>query len=517
MNPTTAARPRTTRVHAALLLVVYLLARLDLLHHLDSPIVGWRPADLASIALNYSRNGFHLFHPQILWGGQGPGYVEMEFPIVPFLTGVLFKLFGVHDLLDLVAPLACGFGLVWVTSRLASRLFDARAGLAAGAVVAVAPSLVFLTTTGLYPDPPMVLCGALGLYWLLLWADEGRTRDWLRGACTVSLAILLKLTALYLGIPVLYLFARRYGPSWWRRPRTWLAAGIMLLPPALWYWHAYRLYLETGNTFGILAAGYSKFATRALLLDPHFHVTNLYRTAAYHLTFAGAVGFVWGCVRAWRERIAFALVWLGAVVLHSLVVANGVKAGHYQYLLPVLPVGALLAGAGLSALAERALAALRGRRERLAYGLVTGGFVLFAVSAAAAEHQFQVRDRAWEMHPWYQKKATGLRVKRLTPPDARLIVVDTQMDGQRPESSMVPPEVFYFSDRRGWYLSMAWLSEEKVERLHAQGASHLVVSGQSVDDFRRTQAALGAYLARAYTKLEDDDEGIVFAFTKPSF
>jgi hypothetical protein len=515
MNPLVPVRRGSARVHAVLLVLAYALARHDLVNHLASPVVGWRPSDLASIALNYARNGFHLFHPQISWGGAGPGYVEMEFPLVPFLTGVLFKLFGVHEVLCIVLPLACGLGLVWGTYQIASRLFDARAGLAAGAVVAVAPSLVFLTTTGLYPDPPMVLCGTLGLYLLLRWVDEGRRRDWALGVAGISLAILLKLTALYLGIPVLYLFVRRYGAFWWRQRMTWLAAAAMLLPPAVWYWHAYRLYLQTGNTFGILAAGYSKFATRELLLDPHFHVRNLFRTIAYHVGFLGAAGFVYGCVRAWRARRGLPLVWLAAVVVHSLVVANGVKAGHYQYLLPVLPAAATLAGAGLAAFTARLITAFRGPRERLAYGLVTGAFVtLFAASAAASEHLFTTRDRATELEEWQQKKVTGLRVKRLTPPGSRLIVVDTAMDLERPETAMAPPDVFYFSDRSGWYQSMAWLTAATIEHLRASGAGYLVVSGQSVGDFRRTRVALAAQLSRTYTKLMDDDDGIVFALTK---
>src|SRR4051794_592913 len=46
----------------------------------------WRQSDTATIARNFATNGMHLFFPQINWGGAGPGYVEAEFQLMPWLT-----------------------------------------------------------------------------------------------------------------------------------------------------------------------------------------------------------------------------------------------------------------------------------------------------------------------------------------------------------------------------------------------------------------------------------------------
>ena len=105
------------------LFVVYCAARVAVLRRLDAPTFGWRPTDLASIALNYYRNGFHFAQPQVMWGGAGPGYVEMEFPLQVFATALLFKLFGAHDWLCLIFPSIWGFGLVWVTANFSRYLF----------------------------------------------------------------------------------------------------------------------------------------------------------------------------------------------------------------------------------------------------------------------------------------------------------------------------------------------------------------------------------------------------------
>jgi 4-amino-4-deoxy-L-arabinose transferase-like glycosyltransferase len=500
--------------HVLALLVAYLAARLELVSHLESPVFGWRPTDMGAIALNYYRNGFRFFYPQVLWGADGPGYVEMELPLVPFLTALLFKTFGVHESLNLVIPLLSGFGLVLVTYRFGCRLFDPWVGLAAGMVVAVTPVLIMLTDTGLWADPPMVLCATLGLYFVVVWESEQQVGALIAGMACVSLAVLLKLTALYVGMPIAYLFWRRYGVDIWRSPVVWAAGVLTLTPCALWYWHAHELYVEYHNTFGILGAGFSKFGNAALLGSSDFYIRTAQRIALYHLTPLAALGSIYGFVVLVRRRVTIVLTWLLSVAVYVLVAAGGVRAGHYHYLLPFLPVGALTAGLGMVELMRQLGPRLRQRGNYLWVMAASAFGLLFFVNAAAAEQRFETRDRAIDSKTWLQKKQTGMRLRPLTKPGALLIVVDTQMDMVSPEQSMTPPDVFYFSDRRGWYLSLAWLSTARIEALHAKGATDFVVSGQSVSDFKSTRGDVLAYLSGRYQKLMDDDDGIVFALNQ---
>jgi hypothetical protein len=101
----------TRQYHVPLLLAFSVVTRIGAFFHIDTVTLGWRQSDLSSIAMNYLANGFRLAYPQIDWGGAGPGYVEMEFPIIPYLTAVLYKVFGVHDVLALVIPFVCGIGI----------------------------------------------------------------------------------------------------------------------------------------------------------------------------------------------------------------------------------------------------------------------------------------------------------------------------------------------------------------------------------------------------------------------
>jgi hypothetical protein len=92
-------------------------------------------------------------------------------------------------------------------------------------------------------------------------------------------------------------------------------------------------------------------------------------------------------------------------------------------------------------------------------------------------------------------------------------VVDARMDDVTPERSMTPPEVFYFSDRRGWYRSMAWLTAESVEDLRIQGAHYLAVSANNVRWFRTHYTGLYNSFSGRYQTVMDNDEGIIYDLT----
>jgi hypothetical protein len=498
--------------HLAVLGLIYFAVRFHLIAHLGSPVFGWRPSDMSGIALQYYRHGFHFLYPRVMWGGAGPGYVEMEFPLLPFLTALLFKVFGTHEWVNVLAPLACGLGLVWATYRVGLLAVGSTAAFVAAIAVAAAPNLILLTDTGMWADPPMVLAGTLGLYWLLDWARTENPRTLAAGTAAMALAILLKLPALYLGVPIGYLFITKYGSNCWKQPLAWLCAACMLLPSLLWYRHASHLYQQFHNTFGILGAGYLKFGDATTLGHADFYISTVRRVALYHFTPLGTLAFLYGLYVAWKRRLAFLLIWLASVVAFALVAAGGVWYGHYHYLLPLLPVGALILGVGSEQALRHAAAWVRNAR----WWLATQVFVIvtFLGNALYASERFDHRDRAFDYIVWQQKKTTGEVLKRLTKPGDLLIVSDTQMDEVTPETSMTPPDVFYFSDRRGWYRSVAWLNREQIETLHRAGATYFVVSGNAVLPFRSKRADVLSYLESTYRKVLDGQDGIAFALNQ---
>jgi hypothetical protein len=115
-----------------------------------------------------------------------------------------------------------------------------------------------------------------------------------------------------------------------------------------------------------------------------------------------------------------------------------------------------------------------------------------------------------------QKMKTGQALARFTVPGSLIVVVDADMDDRTPASSMTPPEVFYFSDRRGWYRAMSWLTPETIESLRVEGAHYLAVSANHVRWFRTHYGSVYNGCSHRYRTLMDSDEGIIYDLTVAS-
>jgi 4-amino-4-deoxy-L-arabinose transferase-like glycosyltransferase len=423
---------------------------------------------------------------------------------------VLYALFGVHGWLALAWPALSGIGLVAVVYAFARRFFGALAGLVAGVFAATAPTWVDMST-GLWPDAPPVFLGALSLYCLSAWVEDDAPWGLVLSACSASLAILLKMTSLYLGLPVLFLLWQKFQGGWWRTWQAWLFALVALVPSVMWYGHAYGLFLRYGNTFGILGAGYLKFATAALLASPRFYLRTFLRLLLFHVTPLGGLLVAVGLAsRIDRPNQMLLPVWIGTIVLYLLVVAQGVDMGHGQYALPLVPPCAILAGRGFVTIYRRLdeFASTRTHVVSRVVGMVVVG--LMAANAAAANYGYQTRGTGFRKLS-RQKMRTGVAVATRTPPGALIVVVDGNMNGRAPERSMTPPEVFYFSDRRGWYRAMSWLTNESIDDLRTRGAAYLAVSANDADVFRHDYAELYREYARRYQMVMDNEDGILYA------
>src|SRR5439155_2450666 len=83
-----------------LLIAIWISAVVVRLIFINQPYVdhwSWRQSDVAAIALNFSEGGFRFAYPQIDWAGDATGYVGTEFPILPFLAALCYKIAGIHE------------------------------------------------------------------------------------------------------------------------------------------------------------------------------------------------------------------------------------------------------------------------------------------------------------------------------------------------------------------------------------------------------------------------------------
>ena len=464
------------RLHAPLLFLVAVLGRAHLFFAPDALVLGWRQADMLSVTRNFARHGYRLLWPQIDWGGAGPGYVEMEFPLLPWLGALLQRLFGPHEILPVLLPLLASFGLVFAIAAVVRRILGPAAAFWAGVFAALSPMTAWYTAT-FQPDGTMVLTSVLGVLFLLRWVESRRWSDLVLSGAFTSLAALLKPPALLVGLPLLYLFFQAWGRTLPRRATFWLYGALVLLPPVLWYAHAHGLYLQYGNTFGVLKGGYEKLSSFALLVRPAFWLRVGGRVALYLLTPAVAVLWVIGLAsRPAGPAGRLFHVWTAAAFVYVVLVGKGNFEMQY-YQLPILPPAVALAGAAFADLAGRPGRDRGARVVRL--GLF--GVVVLTLAGATLVHARRViMDQLADAR---RQRENGRAVARVTPPGSLILVTTGYGGSRRPGEIDTPPEVFAHADRRGWFVGLHWLTPEIVAARRADGARALVVPADTLPFF----------------------------------
>jgi 4-amino-4-deoxy-L-arabinose transferase-like glycosyltransferase len=171
----------------------------------------------------------------------GVKYLEKS-PLKYWMMAVSFKIFGVHDWAARL-PIALAMVLLcWLTTRIGTWAFSARAGLYAGLVLATCVGL-FLFTRILIPDVILTFTITLAMWSFLraLDPDEPHPRRWAwLMAASIGAGLLLKglIAALFpIGGGLLYLAVSRqlFLRTTWQRLRPLSGALIVLLIAAPWH------------------------------------------------------------------------------------------------------------------------------------------------------------------------------------------------------------------------------------------------------------------------------------------
>lgn len=453
----------------SLVIIIILGAVIVRLIHIDQPFIdrwSWRQTDVAAIARNYLETGFHFGRPQIDWAGEQPGYVGTEFPILPFVAALAYKVTGVHEWVGRLQGVCCFAVALPFFFLFVRRIFGPVAAIWAAFFYAFAP-LSIVASRSFMPDMPSLSLAIIGIYFFVRWLDENDWPAFLASTLLISLALLIKLPNAIIGLPLLYmaqaeaLIANR--PSlrsavWWRflaRWQLWIFALIALVPSAFWYWHAqwisktfYPYHFFGGGGFRIMpAAWYWQIARDTALssLTPILSVLAL-------------VG-VFVAPRGKYQRVFH--WWLVSMLLF--IVAVGWGSRHRWYQLPLVPIAAAFAGCACQWLASQ----LRSHRLILA-----GASLFFAALLAVSSYNCT---RPFFRSPAAALRNLGLELKEATIPNALIIAAD---DGD--------PTAFYYAHRKGWHfpgdgvyqgnpLNSAQIISN-LERLRGRGATHLVFS-----------------------------------------
>src|SRR6476660_8408240 len=194
-------------VPAKLVIALWILAVAVRLILINQPFVdhwSWRQSDVAAIARNFVEGGFRFAYPQIDWAGDATGYVGTEFPILPFVAAICYKLAAIHEWIgrsQSVIFFAVSLPFFFLLVR---EIFDGTAAIWATFFYAFAPLNIFAGRSFM-PDVPSLSLGIIGLYFFLHWLRDRKMTPFYLAAIAISLSILIKVTSLVITVPILYI------------------------------------------------------------------------------------------------------------------------------------------------------------------------------------------------------------------------------------------------------------------------------------------------------------------------
>jgi 4-amino-4-deoxy-L-arabinose transferase-like glycosyltransferase len=443
---------RTTKL-AITLSILAVAVRLILI---DQPFIdrwSWRQSDVAAIARNFSENGFRFTYPQIDWAGGAPGYVGTEFPILPFLTAIIYKFAGVHEWIGrsesvIFFALSSPFFFLLVCES-----FGSTAALWATFFYSFTPLNVFAGRSFM-PDVPSLSLALIGSYFFLRWINDGKSTPLLLAAITISLSILVKVTSIVIAAPLLFFVWKKWRWNFLARIDLWLFAAIAVLPSVVWYRHAYEI-AERFYPHHFFGEG----GIRIENFSWYWGIAR--RTATLSLTPIISIMALIGLFVAPRSKYSgFFYWWLAGMILFIIVVGYGNR--HPWYQLPLVPIAAAFAGAACAFVGSK-ISSSR---------VVTATLSILLACSFAALACLYVR---WLYEPSAAQLCdAGLELKKITTRSALIVAADTG-----------DPTIFYYAKRKGWHFlethaiyngnpSGNQQAIFDLEQLRRRGATHLV-------------------------------------------
>jgi len=476
--------------------LILLLSALIRIIDITAPIIGWhswRQSDTASIARNFYENGHNLLYPQINWGGNGTGFVESEFQIYPFIVSILYSAIGLNDVIGRLLSVIFSLLTIYGLYLLVKKIMDEGTALWAALIYGILPLNIFYGRAFM-PDAAMLMCSVYGIFFFIKWLDSGKINNFIYTWLFLTLALLLKLPTLYIGLPLFYLAFQKYRGSLFKNIYIYILAAIILIPVILWYYHAHQLFLNGGSSFGIWTYGQDKWGMFSLLIDPSWYNDIFFKSIAErHLTYPGFILLIAGLfIKRTFERERLFDMWLIAVLIFIFVAAQAHRAQEY-YTLPFTIPAAVFIGVFLGKYLP-----MQNFKNAFSSYRFKSYFALMCVILICLLSYLRVARFYNGEDPDSAVLKIGREIQYVSDPQDKIITVG---DGN--------PVYLYHAQRFGWTAMPQQIDSLFIEAKKKEGAKF--ITGEKVIFERNNSVEKLSFLLQNYRVIKNEPEYIIVA------
>lgn len=411
----------------------------------------WRQTTVTMVARNFLEIDNNILYPRIDIAGEKTGITGMEFPLLNYMIYLLSELFGYqHWYGRLINLIVSSIGIFYFY-KLVRRYFSE--ALSFNATLILLVSIWFQFSRKVMPDTFALSFILISLYYgtqyLLATAKRNNHLHLVLYFIFVLLGMLSKLPAGYLLVVfIFYLFQKEIAL---KRKVLFCIASILSFLPVYWWYFIWVPHLV--ETYGFWHFFMGKSMTEGL----HEIVENwkdtfkkFYDTA---LKFSGFIVFCFGLtyVIINKERKIYLVLIATFTVFCVIILKSGFTFAHHTYyILPFVPVMALVAGYGIEQ--------VKNKRYRILLLLI-----ICLEGLGNQFHDFRIHE--------HDSKLTQLATDLNTfSKQSDLIVINSENY----------PTPMYFAHRKGWINCNDTISNASyIQNLKYKGLKYIVILKQS--------------------------------------
>ncbi|MDQ3101458.1 MAG: glycosyltransferase family 39 protein, partial [Bacteroidota bacterium] len=410
----------------------------------------WRQATVVMAARNFLEINNNILYPRIDIGGSGTGITGMEFPLLNYLIYLVSLIFGYdHWYGRLINLIVSSFGVFYFHRIVAKHVSPA---VAFNAAIILICSIWFAFSRKIMPDTLSISLVLIGIYHGLVHLNDQvhRWRSLLFFTVLIALGTLAKLPSAYMLVVVLIpFFDRKIAVS--RKIQIATALLIGILPGLIWYFHWVPHLVKTyGTDHFFMGKGIGEGSIEIL---QHFDLV-LQRFYDSAMKYTGFIAFCAGMIIAVIKRNTLILIVLAATsFMFSIVIlkAGFTFAHHSYYIIPFVPVMALIAGFALAQIKQKKIM-----------------YVLLLVIA--------IEGMSSQIHRFFRK-----------PEDRALLQLEEDLDRISDRDDLILinsgsiPTPMYFAHRKGWVMENASIKDPAfVASLKDEGLRLIVILKKTI-------------------------------------
>lgn len=327
-------------------IVVFFIVRLYAIWHPPIEVVhNWRQTTVTMVARNFTEENANILYPRIDIAGEKTGITGMEFPILNYLIYLVSLVFGYEHWYGRLINLIFSSIGIWYFFRLIKFKFNETVAFNSSIVLLF--SIWYTYSRKIMPDTFSMSLMIAGMYYALKYLDTGKIIQCLTSIVLISIGTLAKLPSAFililLALPILQ------TPVFEKR-KIILSVSIvasMLLP--VWYYFKWVPYLTEHYGFEHFFMGKTLLTGTRELIE-HWQITlgRFYDTAIKYIGFAM---LLFGLFKAYKlkEKRYLYIAGLGFLGFLPIMLKGGFNFYHHSYyMVPFVPVMALISGYGIS-------------------------------------------------------------------------------------------------------------------------------------------------------------------------